>query len=478
MKKILLSAFVAAALLSSCVEGGDDLGTAAGSDDILRLGSAQISTRVIGDEWEAQDAIGVTMFIHNSNTFHGVANSEYRASTGGKSVEFKAHTGVEPLRYYSDGTVDLFAISPYFEDMNNGAAHTFDFTDQSNLKDLDFMFASVFNLSKSGDAVELEFQRAFSKVAVELVAGEGFLNSDLEGASVEMLNMVASSVSTIDFNTPSNERATVVMNSDNTPTFEAIIYPETTLPEFKVAVAGYTYPLSPNEEIEFAFGTSYTFEITVNRTTLGELSCTIKARTEVDKGDLSAVTTWTLDDISEGIMPEGDTWTIYGEADDAAQFSGLRAALNAKFDSGDGTTTSLIFPDLKSVPDQAFYDYDAIAGIYMSKATEIGEGAFYDCYTLESVNLPAATSIGEYAFAICGKLETINIGYDEQGDHATVTNINPKWLDNISAEQIKMIDLSIGKIADTANIEVDATANTLTLNGSTIFTFNSITAAE
>ena len=65
---------------------------------------------------------------------------------------------------------------------------------------------------------------------------------------------------------------------------------------------------------------------------------------------------------------------------------------------------TLLIPEVKSVPDNAFYSCSKLASVSFPSATSIGDNAFYRCSKLASVSFPSAISIGEYAFESCDML--------------------------------------------------------------------------
>ena len=71
---------------------------------------------------------------------------------------------------------------------------------------------------------------------------------------------------------------------------------------------------------------------------------------------------------------------------------------------------TLLIPEVKSVPDNAFYSCSKLASVSFPSATSIGFCAFYSCDMLTSASLPSAISIGDNAFDGCKKLATLSFG--------------------------------------------------------------------
>ncbi len=495
MKKILLSTFVAAGLLWSCSEGGDDISTLASSGDVLRLSAAQITTRVEGGAWQQGDAIAVTMTTNEPPfTSIGKFGAKYIAGAAGASdVEFTPDQTdkANQLAYPQSGSVNIVAVHPYNDADYTAYPYDLSSAAQSTPEEVDVLYAKESDLSKSRDAVELTFTHLFSKISVSLAASGSVEAADIAGAKVEVLFgrdfPIAGTINLMscEFTTTTLGREIVMCNHNADGLSHSAIV--STIEEeidfaFRITLEDDRKYMVTTSLTELNQGDNYTYNVSLNEqeaTIAGsaiapwEEENDLGGTPEKDNGVV------TLDQITADNYPAWNRWWITNaEADDAADFDGLLAAIRAKFDSGEGTTTSLIFPNLETMPQNTFSYCDGLAGIYMSKVTEIGELTFYGCYFLESVNLPAATSIGDGAFSLCFNLETINIGYDEQGDHAMVTYIAPNWLDDLSDYHTKKIDLSIGKIADNANFTVDTSANTMKFDDDTILTFNTINAAE
>ncbi len=168
------------------------------------------------------------------------------------------------------------------------------------------------------------------------------------------------------------------------------------------------------------------------------------------------VSEYYLADFVEGFVPEGTTWEILDETATNENFAGLRAQLT------EGVNIALDFPNLKTIPNEAFYGCQAtfsfsseatesiedgyygsdnlyhgafsgcanLTAISLSNATYIGVNAFYEtrlsevsllnvtevggfafykCEDLTSVSLPEATTIGEWAFSSNGSLASVSL---------------------------------------------------------------------
>ncbi len=131
-----------------------------------------------------------------------------------------------------------------------------------------------------------------------------------------------------------------------------------------------------------------------------------------------------LSDFVEGFVPEGVTWEILDETATNEDFAGLRALLV------EGVEVALEFPNLKVIPNEAFYgckatfsfsgaavesiedgysveDYEEIDGYVFPVYTFYG--AFADCSALKSISLPKVTFVGDRAFCYCTALTEVSL---------------------------------------------------------------------
>ncbi len=105
-----------------------------------------------------------------------------------------------------------------------------------------------------------------------------------------------------------------------------------------------------------------------------------------------------LANISASEVPAGTTWTISDSnetATSAAQFEGLRAALDAR--TSDEPVT-LIFPNLTAIPFEALANVAGEFNVKASKVTTLGGGVFSKSANISKIELPSVTELSANEF--------------------------------------------------------------------------------
>ncbi len=181
--------------------------------------------------------------------------------------------------------------------------------------------------------------------------------------------------------------------------------------------------------ITLTLGASNSDLVSENTLTVGSKSYTFK-EIVIDGVTTSIEGACYLADISSTSYPEGNDWVILDEEATTDDLRGLLGALYLCEPEEDAPAEiNLIFPNLKEVPEQAFWAKYAIASVSLPKATALNYDCFYLCknmtsisapealtiaddvflwcYALESIDFPKVTSIGDSAFTGCIALETV-----------------------------------------------------------------------
>ncbi|MFI3262948.1 MAG: leucine-rich repeat protein [Rikenellaceae bacterium] len=159
-------------------------------------------------------------------------------------------------------------------------------------------------------------------------------------------------------------------------------------------------------------------------------------------------------EIDASYVPTGTTWVITDE--EITDYTGIKAAITAA--NTDGREILLVFPNLtsivedafytpskgyggifsiqapkvKTIEDETFYSCIGLTSAYFPSVENVGDYAFHICWCLESVELPNATTIGSYAFSKCYVLETM--------DFPNVTNIGESAF--INCASLKTVNLT------------------------------------
>lgn len=147
-------------------------------------------TRVSGNDWEADDQIGVFMYasgktLADSTVTDNASNCKYRyADTGG----FSPATEWDRLYYPATGQVDFIAYYPF------GNVQDFklrvDVSDQRFPEELDLLYSdNLKGVEASSEAQNLVFEHCMSKVVFTVSVGDGISTTALEGLSLTFRNV-------------------------------------------------------------------------------------------------------------------------------------------------------------------------------------------------------------------------------------------------------------------------------------------------
>ena len=159
-------------------------------------GVPQTRTTDGGDSWLTTDAVGVFMLTAGGtlpgDVVSGADNVRYTvtdASTGtlsGGPVYYPQSGNADFVAYYPYGTASAGATAAGTVNTTTGT-YNISVADQSNPAAIDVLYAKKADVAKSGTAVNLAFGHVLSKVTLNVKAGEGVAQADIQ-------NLAASSV--------------------------------------------------------------------------------------------------------------------------------------------------------------------------------------------------------------------------------------------------------------------------------------------
>ena len=279
-------------LFSGCNNGENSITGADENSDgqvALRVNS-DIQTRAAGNQWSAQDAIGIYMVKTGTKTIaESATNRKYIAQSAAASSEFTPDGTSNIIYFPVDGSnVDFLLYYPQQSLMEN--VYAIDVTSQSNLPAIDLMTAKVTGQNKLVPAITPVFSHLLSKVELTIHAGEGLIATDLDNLEVMITKQrtqgsynVLSEAMTI---TAGQNGADVTLNTiANGTKSEAILLPASDGAGINPIITGrqLTFTLQATGEVfkwnipdekQFAAGAKNIYDITINRTPLG-LTATI-----------------------------------------------------------------------------------------------------------------------------------------------------------------------------------------------------------
>jgi len=182
------------AVIVSCdLEGDGDLPSGRTevkfSSNIITMGT---HTKASGSNWDALDAIGVYMYEENDvNVVENRSNIKYVTESSGTTGSFVA-TGT--VIYFPDNgdKVRFMAYYPYSTSLT-GDVYQVNVADQSSQPLIDLLYSfdenAKYDKTTPNKKVPLVFDHQLTKIYVNVKAGEGLTNDDLQGIGVSFLDL-------------------------------------------------------------------------------------------------------------------------------------------------------------------------------------------------------------------------------------------------------------------------------------------------
>ena len=301
-------------------------------DNVMRfnLVGPSVQTKVSAGAFEAADQIGlyVTDYV-NETTPMPLQISGNRANNSLVTFDGSAWTPEQTI-YWGTGKSDVYAYYPYFETIEDVNNQYFELaTDQTGAgyELSDFLWAKAEGTRQTDGTVNLEMKHLMSKLTVKIVAGEDYIGSLPEDATVHLHSTVTNV--NIDLENGSvvkdqySSAKSIKMRNLGIRTFdgeravvyEAIVAPqmlENSVPLLEINSKSVSYLLE--DSFNFRPGVAYTYTATLNTSTTAikvEIGCEIEDWNNAggDSGD-------------EGGSDEGDS----GEEEDTKVYTELSAA--------------------------------------------------------------------------------------------------------------------------------------------------------
>ena len=220
--------------------------------------AGSVGTRVNGNTWDGNDAIGVFM-KQGSEVL--AANKKYSTSGNGN---FSAQ-GADIINYPESGSVDFVAYYPYQEGLS-GSSLPLSVAEQSNQAAIDVLYSgNAKGLTKASGTANLSFTHQLAKVELTVQAGEGV--SSVDGLQVAYRDVATTGSMDINSGALSvaEDQADVqakVSAQNAKQVVEAILLPgdfSTKKVTFTLASGSYTWTLPANTNFEA--GKKYTYDI-------------------------------------------------------------------------------------------------------------------------------------------------------------------------------------------------------------------------
>ena len=275
MKKIVT--FFALALLAGVMVSCNNENSPMAQDE---------STRAAGVAWADGDKIGIFMTaaketLSANSIKEGVDNVAYETNGG---ISFSPISGGKTIYYPIDGDVDFYAYYP--QTTVNDYKVALNVADQSKQEAIDFMYAKTTGCNKAIPQVELKFSHQLSWLVLNVQAGNGLTEDDLENLKVTIedqnttatFNLVDGTIS--DEGNPNNITMKTV---EAGKVYEAILLP-TTSKTRKIVFdlnTGYDAPFVWTMESDLKGGNRYNYTTVKLTRTSVDIMGTIESWNEV-----------------------------------------------------------------------------------------------------------------------------------------------------------------------------------------------------
>lgn len=160
------------------------------NDRVALQVTSGIQTRAIGSNWQKDDAIGIYMCEPGSTSVTEYAeNKRYTTADGNSTFSATADQTI----YFPVIDVDVDFIAYYPQQTLTDGLMTINMSSQTNLPKIDLMTAKVQSseskkYNKNQPYVAFNFSHKLTKLELNIAAGTGLTDENLEGLTVEITN--------------------------------------------------------------------------------------------------------------------------------------------------------------------------------------------------------------------------------------------------------------------------------------------------
>ena len=296
MKRLYLSLILALAFTSCQDKTADPVVPV--YDDIMRfnLVGPSAQTRVSAGAFEAADQIGLYVTDYATETSPmPLQVSGNRANNSLVTFDGLAWAPEQAI-YWGTGKSDVYAYYPYLEVVGDVNDQYFEVaTDQTGegYEASDFLWAKAEGVCQADGTVNLAMQHAMSKLTVKLVAGEDYIGSLPEDATIHLhstvtgarVNLENGAVTKDSYCGPKSIRMRnlgirTFADGEKAVVYEAVVLPqmlESSVPLLEINSKSVSYLLE--DSFTFRPGVAYTYTATLNASTTAikvEIGCEIE----------------------------------------------------------------------------------------------------------------------------------------------------------------------------------------------------------
>ena len=281
MKKIYIPLLALA--LAACQEGNITPDIAATGEMSFKVLAPGAVTKVTGNSFDAMDQIGlyVTDYVDDTTPMP-LQISGNRANNITLTYDGSSWTPAKTI-FWGSGRSDVYAYYPYFEEIHDVESQYFevaaDQTDEG-YKASDFLWAKAEGVKQTDGSVNLEMRHIMSKLTVKIVAGEDYVGSLPDDASVLLHSTVTGARVDLSKGSVSKDpysgAKSIKMKKLGIRTYEgveavvyeAIVVPqmlENSVPLLEINSKSVSYRLE--DPFNFRPGVAYTYTATLNTST-------------------------------------------------------------------------------------------------------------------------------------------------------------------------------------------------------------------
>ena len=283
MKKIYIPLLLAA-VLTSCQEGNITPESPVVSDQMsFNILSPGAQTKVSNNAFEASDVIGIYVTDYaDAQTPMPLQISGNRANNAQVTFDGATWTPAQTI-FWGDSKSDVYAYYPYSETIEDVNEYYFELaTDQTGegYELSDFLWAKAECVAQADGAINLQMQHVMSKLIVKIVAGEDYVGSLPEDATVLLHSTVANANINLENGAvskhPYSGAESIKMRNLGLKTtegvkavvYEAVVVPqmlESSVPLLEINSKSVSYLIE--DPFNFRPGVAYTYTVTLNTST-------------------------------------------------------------------------------------------------------------------------------------------------------------------------------------------------------------------
>ena len=324
-------------------------------------------TKVANNVFESSDVIGlyVTDYI-DDHTSMPLQVSGNRAHNTQVTYDGGTWTPAQPV-FWGEVKSDVYAYYPYSESVSDVNAYYFELaTDQTGkgYEMSDFLWANAAGVRQTEGPVNLEMKHVMSKLSVMIVAGEDYIGSLPEDASVQLHSTVTNANVNLETGSvvkdPYSGAHSIMMKNlgvkslegQKAVVYEAVVVPqmlESSVPLIEINSKSVSYLIE--DPFNFRPGVAYTYTVTLNTSTSAikvEIGCELEDWNSVGGGEGGETGDGDGEDGGSGAPEEDDTKYIDLSASGTANCYLVQGSGVYKFKTVIGNTDATV-GNVKSV---------------------------------------------------------------------------------------------------------------------------------